>query len=292
MSSTSQGESSAGNEPLSSCHGVWQVEPQHACRGSSFRCPAFDPTQIDLKMVTPALAAGIEQPRDFAGGRVDGGQVRAFEAIAEKAGPGQILRHGETTVFDGDDVVGFVRQKDLFLTDQTVLAAKLGTTASKLSKRCRNFVTHGVPIIAGGPSVTASAVRCSRTGVVPVRHQKSAFPRCHAPTDRPLVQRRLPKAGTPATARASAATPETRPLRPRVVIRVEQWTCDVPDCCLSFTSHPESDRRGGRSRPGGWPRCRAASSGRCRAFRRSSRRILRACAASRGRSPPGCRCGR
>ena len=58
----------------------------------------------------------------------------------------------------------------------------------------------------------------------------------------------------------------------------------VPAKFSRATSHPRSVRRRGRNRPGGWRRCRSVSSGRYRAFRRSSRRSLRACAANQGRS--------
>src|SRR3972149_3259629 len=59
-------------------------------------------------MVCPLLRARVEQRRDRPGLRIDRSEIATLVAIALKAGEGQVVQSGLTTVLDSDDMIDFV----------------------------------------------------------------------------------------------------------------------------------------------------------------------------------------
>ena len=61
---------------------IWIVEVQHAYRGASLRCDAFDCCPGQPKMVFPAIPSRMEQGRNGARLWIKRGAVAAFMAVA------------------------------------------------------------------------------------------------------------------------------------------------------------------------------------------------------------------
>jgi hypothetical protein len=84
-------------------------------------------------MLGPIVAAGRVEPDDFVRIPVDRRNVTALRPITEKAGPRQVFFGGPSTVFDGNNVVWFMRKQAIVFVDQAILAALFGSVADKLS---------------------------------------------------------------------------------------------------------------------------------------------------------------
>jgi hypothetical protein len=64
-------------------------------------------------MIAPFLPAWIKEWSEFEALRVNGGNIRAFETIAIKAGKRQVVASALAPVLRGYDVIGSVREEGL-----------------------------------------------------------------------------------------------------------------------------------------------------------------------------------
>jgi len=84
------------------------------------------------------LIAWIEQRYQLVSHWIFGSDVRAIEPIAVETRPRQVLVRRGAAVLFGDDVVGLVREKRIFLRQQAVLAMTRGTLLYATAQAGRN----------------------------------------------------------------------------------------------------------------------------------------------------------
>lgn len=78
---------------------------------------------LPMEMAIPLVPSGVKKTHDAAAERIDAGNVWAFMAVAGEACESEVARHGEATVFGGNDVIDFVPEWRTGLRKLAVLAA-------------------------------------------------------------------------------------------------------------------------------------------------------------------------
>ena len=73
-------------------------------------------------MIVPILSARIEERHDLIAQRIDRSQVRAFVAIADRAGKRQVIFHGSPAVLARYHMVYRMCFRSVILMDQAVFA--------------------------------------------------------------------------------------------------------------------------------------------------------------------------
>src|SRR5438132_12405135 len=94
-------------------------------------------------MSLPPIPPWVEEPDDPAGGGVDRRQVCSLVAVAEEAGPGEVLRFGSTSVPGSNEVVRFVGRQDVLFVDQAEFALPLCSCPHQPAEGGRDTFAHG-----------------------------------------------------------------------------------------------------------------------------------------------------
>ena len=103
----------------------------------------FCPAQREV--LGPHLRAGIEEETEAPRQRIEGAEICPFMAITAPAGEGQIGVIGTAAVFEGNNVIDFVRKEGDIGRKQTVFAALASTFDHLSTKRGWNrALRHGV----------------------------------------------------------------------------------------------------------------------------------------------------
>lgn len=93
------------DEALSFDQTVRMVKLQNGNRYSAFRCERHDLCAVQSKVIEPLLCSRIKKGGQLPAFGIERSQVRAFVAIAIRAGQRQIVQRSRATVLLGDDVL-------------------------------------------------------------------------------------------------------------------------------------------------------------------------------------------
>ena len=107
-------------------HAFFGVQLKQKNRRPPHGGESHDAGTIQGKMLGPTVAAGMEEWDHSVRVRVHGGEVWSFATITVGTGQRQVLLGGGTAVLHGDDVVRFVRKKQVLFVDEAILAALPG----------------------------------------------------------------------------------------------------------------------------------------------------------------------
>ena len=113
--------------------GCIELEQGHRC--TTHGRQANDLGSCQCKVFLPHVGTRIEQWGDRPRGRIDGTQIRAFPPIAFEAREGEVATDGVAAVFARQDMVNMMRQGDIILMQQAVLALLLGPLSDAPTQR-------------------------------------------------------------------------------------------------------------------------------------------------------------
>jgi hypothetical protein len=105
-----------------------RIHLQNADTRAANGCFSHDVNAAPSEVVIPAVSSGMEQWGDFAGLRIDAGQVGTFVQIAIDAGKGEIFKIVGASMNPGSDMFDMEgSQRGIDLIQQAILAAIFGT---------------------------------------------------------------------------------------------------------------------------------------------------------------------
>jgi hypothetical protein len=105
---------------LDDAPGYIALEQGYRCATNG--CQANDLCSFQRKVFLPYVGARIEEWGDRTRGRIDSTQIRAFPPIAFQAREREVAAHGVPAVFAWQDMVNMMRQGNIVLMQQAVLA--------------------------------------------------------------------------------------------------------------------------------------------------------------------------
>ena len=87
-------------------------------------CARYDPCPFEEKVFAPTISSRVEKGDQLSGLGRYRTEVRAFEAIAECAGPSEVSSIGQATVFLADNVIRLASEERILLVNQAVFLAE------------------------------------------------------------------------------------------------------------------------------------------------------------------------
>lgn len=143
------------------------------------RCPALwraghNPRAIQLKMVSPDIAARMVERYDPIRDDIERRHVGAFSPVANDAGVGQVVEQRTAAMLEGDNVVDLVGREGQGVGDKAIFTALTGSLSHQTMDIGRQRATHGSSATPS-PSPFAPDAPGTRSAPTPVHRR---------PTDR------------------------------------------------------------------------------------------------------------